>query len=121
MDAADAVGGHGTHVSGSVAGNAGGIGCPPGLGRFDGMAPAARLLFADLQCNTPLGCGCGDRGFCPCAGERGGKCPSDGHLYPPDDLGHGYASSKRAPPTGGLTGEEGIQCDTGPPGAPSGT
>ena len=68
MDGADYPGGHGSHVSGSVAGQmsaTGGKGGGNGLegssecglaaagaGRFDGMAPGAKLLFVDLQCNA---------------------------------------------------------------------
>ena len=95
MDARDYAGGHGTHVAGTVAGAAGHACAIAGerqcsLARFDGMAPEAKLLFADLQCNTPDGCDCGWHEWCPCVDYPDGRCPSDQYLYPPDDLASGY-------------------------------
>jgi hypothetical protein len=94
MDGIDKVGGHGTHVSGSTSGNF----IPElsercgvaGLDRYNGMATGARILFADLQCNTEGGCSCGDHDWCPCRNKKEGKCPNDGFIYPPVHLGDGY-------------------------------
>ena len=129
MDESDYVGGHGSHVCGSVAGAAlaataaataaggGGDGASvtaaAGLDRFNGMAPGARLIFADLQCNAPDGpdgepgeCSCGGQehgvseqgGFgsgaeCPCSDYPSGRCPASGFLYPPHDLGSAYVGT----------------------------
>ena len=85
IDAADAVAGHGTHVAGSVAGEAA---CSR-LARYNGMAPAAKLLFTDLECNTPGGCSCGTKVWCPCKDKKDHVCSEDDYLHPPEDLNHG--------------------------------
>lgn len=59
MDAVDDVGGHGTHVCGSVAGNAGPVANTndaPVLDLLSGMAPLAKIIFTDVSCLTPGGC-----------------------------------------------------------------
>ena len=100
MDDRDYLAGHGTHVTGTALGDAHPA-CRDfltescSIGRFNGMAPAARVIFVDLQCNTPGGCACGgdnstDQTWCPCTDFSNSKCPHDQYLYPPEDLAFGY-------------------------------
>ncbi|KAL9653802.1 hypothetical protein ABK040_012863 [Willaertia magna] len=72
---------HGTHVSGSVLGNA-----PSGssLKEYNGMAQEAKVAFIDLGCTNPDGCSChGTDCYCNLLKDK--KCPpSDRAIYPPD-------------------------------------
>jgi subtilisin family serine protease len=59
MDALDELGGHGTHVAGSVAGNAAPVSSVDDslmLDTLSGMAPGAKIYFTDVSCETPGGC-----------------------------------------------------------------
>jgi len=59
MDALDELGGHGTHVAGSVAGNASPVSSVDDslmLDTLSGMAPGAKIYFTDVSCETPGGC-----------------------------------------------------------------
>ena len=59
MDALDELGGHGTHVTGSVAGNAAPVSSVDDsvmLDTLSGMAPGAKIYFTDVGCQTPGGC-----------------------------------------------------------------
>lgn len=59
MDALDDIGGHGTHVAGSVAGNAAPVsstGDSLMLNTLSGMAPEAKIYFTDIGCQTDGGC-----------------------------------------------------------------
>jgi hypothetical protein len=118
MDSQDKDGGHGTHVSGSVAGDASPawssrVCSEAMLSRYNGMAPKAKLFFVDLQCNTPEGCSCGTEAWCPCAHKRGGVCPADGFLYPPDDLRAHYLAPVYDAGARINTNSWGSDCSTG--------
>lgn len=83
---------HGTHVAGSVLGNA----TPSGntLSTFNGMAPKARVVFFDLKCTGSAGCDC-PAGFpCECSSMPGGVC-ADANLHPPADLSSQYFEAMR--------------------------
>ena len=59
MDAIDKLGGHGTHVAGSVAGNAAPVSSASDslmLNALSGMAPGATIYFTDVACQTSGGC-----------------------------------------------------------------
>ena len=77
--------GHGTHVAGTIAGDAARA---PGIVATDapvltavrGVAPGARLAVVDVVCNTPL------PGGCPIGSTRTTVCKPDGRPCIPDDL-----------------------------------
>ena len=85
MDAIDAPCGHGTHVAGSVAGTP-----LPGSTDyavtlpFSGMATGARLIFTDVECDTPGGCACPPSLPCPCANQ---VCPAGGGFITSVNIG----------------------------------
>lgn len=71
MDRMEIDRGHGTHVAGSVAGDA----SPHGpLQEHNGMAPGARLLFTDLGCASEGGCKCPPGVSCECDSKVDGLC-----------------------------------------------
>lgn len=81
MDGKDEAGGHGTHVSGSVAGDPRPIissikaTAPLDAASFTvgaSLAPAARIYFTDLTCDTPGGC------FSPASKPSPGCPPTTG-------------------------------------------
>ena len=84
--------GHGTHVAGSVLGDAGGVITAPGvtppgilpadaavLSAMKGSASSARVIVADLGCSTPGGCARG--GILP---PRAGGCGNNALCIPAD-------------------------------------
>ena len=90
MDAVDGVGGHGTHVCGSIAGSPISSGASAtdvaALLPFSGLAPAARLYFSDIGCDTPSGCVCPKGVPCYCDWYRSGICPANNRsMYVPSD------------------------------------
>eukprot|EP00761_Pharyngomonas_kirbyi_P007435 gb/GECH01007445.1/.p1 GENE.gb/GECH01007445.1/~~gb/GECH01007445.1/.p1 ORF type:complete len:1035 (+),score=187.90 gb/GECH01007445.1/:1-3105(+) len=80
MDKYDYTSGHGTHVSGTVAGD------NRYNSSFNGIAPKARIILTDLGCNDPEGCKCPDGISCSCDGRDNDRCsPSTNSIYPPSD------------------------------------
>ena len=85
MDSIDMVAGHGTHVSGSVAGNVALFANQSDALIFKavaGLAPDARIMLTDVGCNTEGGC-------VPPASiptSCSPLCPADGYFYTPLEL-----------------------------------
>ena len=89
MDAIDESCGHGTHVSGSVAGYplAGSTDYSITL-PFSGMATGARLIFTDVVCDTPDGCACSQAVPCTCTNQ---VCQMGTSFRTPADIGDTFA------------------------------
>ena len=86
MDGLDDPSGHGTHVAGSIVGNATLGANGEALRAYNGMAYNARLLVTDIGCQTAGGCACKTPQYCT-ARCPGGVCPeSPSETYEPDDL-----------------------------------
>ena len=80
--------GHGTHVAGSIAGNATGLGAllqaeeAAVLTAQGGAAPGARLLVTDVGCDTPGGCS--TPALTPAFPPRAGPCAFNSLCLPAD-------------------------------------
>lgn len=91
MDDLDSEQGHGSHVSGTAAGNAHPTLARASIKEYDSLAKDAKLAFLDAGCDTPNGCTCPQDTQCECDLKPNRICPRKfGVVYLPLDLNDGY-------------------------------